>query len=58
MSEPVICNCFICKGKKVSSATKWRHRLKSKAWNFQLDGDNLEKSPVKESSLIRNPRIM
>ena len=56
MSEPVICNCFICKGKKVSSATKWRHRLKSKAWNFQLDGDNLEKSPVKESSLRNNKR--
>jgi hypothetical protein len=56
MSEPVICNCFVCKGKMVSSSTRWRHRSRSKAWNYQLDGDNLEKSPVKKSSLRNDER--
>jgi len=51
MSNQVICNCFLCKGKKVSSVTKWRHNLRSKSWNFQLDRENLEINPNEENSL-------
>jgi len=51
MSNQVICNCFLCKGKKVSSVTKWKYNLRSKSWNFQLDRENLEINPNEENSL-------